>query len=251
MAYNETGHAKNVANFNELILAISSLGAVYQPPVEVLKVAVLLNQKTELEKALQAVNNAVSNYKNAIYARQQGFEKMNTLASRITAMLAVLGVDAKMQAEAKSLSRKISGSKTAKKTTTPEVSTNPTETPAVESKTVSTSQQSFDQRRSNFDRLLALLQSQPSYAPNEEDIKLANLQTYHSELGKANDQAIQTERELIKARQQRDDLLYTEQSGAVAIAFRIKEYIKSIYGANTNEYKRIAGIKFITRRTAS
>ena len=53
--------------------------------------------------------------------------------------------------------------------------TDPVET--IETKTISTSQQSFDNKLQHLEKMIMILQSVPSYNPNEVPYKVASLQT--------------------------------------------------------------------------
>lgn len=244
MAYNETGHAINVANFKELIAFAESLGADYTPPVEELKTNMLRKQALLLDDALQAVNDAQANNKKAIYERQINYENINSLASRVGAMLNVLSVEPKTIKDARSIISKIVGSNTKKAAVVANSEALPT-------KTVSTSQMSFEQRKNNFEKLIALVQAEPKYKPNDRDLEIETLQNYVKSLGESITRVLETEKVLDIARQKRDDLLYIEQIGAVVVGLRLKEYIKSKYSAKSSEYKRVQSIALVKRRTAA
>lgn len=242
MAYNETGHAANVANFKELIAFAESIGAAYTPPVAELTLAELQKQADVLDVALDTVNDIQAKNKKAIYERQTNYEGINTLVSRIGATLVVLGLEDKTIKNARSIIDKITGSNKKKPADT-------TATTATLAKTISTSQMSFEQRKNNFERLVVLLQAEPNYKPNEPNLELGALKTFSKSLAKNTNKVVETEKALDIARQQRDDLLYTEQTGAVDVGLRVKGYIKSKYSAKSSEFKRVQKIKLVKRRT--
>ena len=138
--------------------------------------------------------------------------------------------------QAKSLNRLIQGN-TKKATTTVEEGG---ETP----KTVSTSRQSYTQQAENFGILLQLLATIPSYNPNEDDLKLANLTTYHASLMSSTQGVDQTEAQLNAKLIERDQILYADGTGLYSIAQNVKKYVKSVYGAGSPEYSNVSTIKF-------
>ena len=138
------------------------------------------------------------------------------------------------------MNRAIQGS--SKKTTTPPEEGKET------SKTASTSRQSFTQQAENFGILLQLLSTIPGYTPNEEDLKLNNLTTYHASLMSATQAVDQTEAELNTKLIERDKILYAEGAGLYTIAQNIKKYVKSLYGATSPEYTNVSAIEFTNRK---
>lgn len=244
MAYNETGHARNVASFEDLVIVVQSLGATYTPVAPAIQAKALDDLKKDLRLNLQNVNDKDAIYRDKIYAKQKEVEKMGVMATRVVATMSGLGLDNKIIDQAKSIVKKIRGGGTNKKTTTPAVAnTNATQT-TPEPKKVSTSQMSFDQRRNNFNLLTALVANQVAYQPNEADMKVAALQDYSNSLEKLNDDGTKATQDLTIARQQRDAILYNKEKGALVLAQQVKAYIKGAFGTKSNEYERIKGIKF-------
>ena len=115
-------------------------------------------------------------------------------------------------------------------------------------KTVSTSRQSYTQQAENFGILLQLLGTISAYNPNEDDLKLANLNTYKESLMSATQSVNQTEAELNNKLIERDQILYAEGTGLYTIAQNVKKYVKSIYGAPSSEYTNVSSIEFTTRK---
>jgi pyocin large subunit-like protein len=237
MAYNETGHARNVANFQELVMVVKTMGNAYNPVAKAIQIPQLEELVKQLQTNLQAVNEKNGVYRDKIYNRQTSYEQMSELAMRIVNTVVGLGLDAKILTQAKSTLAKIRGGGKKKKTE-PTLSG---ETPA---KTNSVSQMSFDQRKNNFDILAKLVSAQANYKPNKTDMQVGSLQDYVNSLENFNNEANQAEQDLTIARQQRDMLLYTENSGAMTLVQQIKGYIKGDFGVKSAEFERVKGIKF-------
>ena len=96
----------------------------------------------------------------------------------------------------------------------------------------------------NFGILLQLLATIPNYNPNEDDLKLVNLTTYHASLMSSTQAVDQTEAELNAKLMERDQILYAESTGLYSIAQNVKKYVKSVYGAGSSEYTTVSTIKF-------
>ncbi|MCS3868781.1 hypothetical protein J3D55_001697 [Chryseobacterium ginsenosidimutans] len=235
----EVGHAKNVANLQKLVQQIS-VYTLYNPPVPELAVANLQTLYNTATAKLTEVEDKRNANKNAIALRQTAFENLKATCTRIINRLEILGLLQGTLDQAKSLNRTIQGGKK-KPAATPEEGK---ETP----KTVSTSRQSFTQQTDNFGILIQLLTTVSAYAPDEDELKLANLNTYKDSLVSATQTVDQTEAELNIKLMERDKILYTEGTGLYTIAQNAKKYVKSLYGATSPEYTTVSAIGFTTRK---
>ena len=231
----EVGHAKNVANLQKLTEQVITF-TNYNPPVDNLKVANLQTLYTTASTKLSEVEDKRHANKNAITVRQSAFENLKSICTKIINHLEILGLPEGTIDQAKSLNRVIQGGQ--KKTTTP-----PDEN-VQPAPTVSTSRQSYTQQAENFGILLQLLSTIPTYAPNEDDLKLINLNTYKDSLVSSTQSVDQTEAELNLKLIERDNLLYADGTGLYTIAQNVKKYVKSLYGATSPEYANVSAIKF-------
>jgi len=235
----EVGHAKNVANLQKLTEQVTAY-TLYNPPVTNISVASLQTLHTTATAKLAEVEDARTANKNAIALRQVAFENLKPTCTRIINLLDIMGLPEGTIDQAKSLNRSIQGAK--KKPTTP--AENPDNGQPSASNQISTSRQSYTQQAENFGILLQLLATVPGYKPNEEDLKLNNLNTYHESLVSTTQPVDQTEAELNVRLIERNQILYTEGSGLYTIAQNVKKYVKTIYGASSTEYANVSSIKF-------
>ena len=109
---------------------------------------------------------------------------------------------------------------------------------------ISSSQMSFDSRLDNFDKLIKLLSSIPAYAPNEADLKVEALTALYNDLKAKNMAVINAETPLSTARIARNEVLYKQNTGIVDITVDVKNYVKSVFGATSPQYKLISNLKF-------
>ena len=235
----EVGHAKNVANLQKLTEQVITF-TNYEPPVDNLKVTNLQTLYITASTKLSEVEDKRNVNKNAITLRQSAFENLKSTSTKIINHLEILGLPQGTIDQAKSLNRVIQGGQK-KSTTPPGENGNPTPT-------VSTSRQSYTQQAENFGILLQLLATIPSYAPNEDDLKLVNLNTYKDSLVSSTQSVDQTEAELNTKLIERDNLLYADGTGLYSIAQNVKKYVKSLYGATSPEYANVSAIEFTNRK---
>ncbi|WP_434979300.1 hypothetical protein [Daejeonia sp. YH14] len=235
----EVGNARNVANLQKLTERVA-VYALYNPPVESLTVESLQTLYTTASAKLTEVEDKRVANKNAIAARQATFENLKPTCTRIINFLQILGLEEGVLKQAKSINRRIQGGQ--KKSVTPPDPSGETVN------TISTSRQSYTQICENFGILLQLLATIPTYTPNENDLKLTSLTTYHTSVMSSTQAVDQTEAELNAKLIERDNILYADGTGLYTIAQNVKKYVKSLYGATSPEYANVSGIEFTNRK---
>lgn len=242
----ETGHAKNVANFDDLISFATGYGTAFNPSKPSIKLTALQTLSTSAKNAITAVNAAQPAYSNAVSARESAFEPLSKLATRILNALKATDTTTQVDESATTLIRKIQGTRaTPKKTEAQLKALADAGTVVTEA---SSSQMSYDNRLDNFDKLIKLLTSVTLYAPNEADLKVTALTTLYTDLKTKNTAVVTATIPLSNARISRNDILYKTNVGLVDIASDVKVYVKSVYGASSPQYKQISKLKFTTPR---
>lgn len=233
----EVGHAKNVANFQDLIAFVEGYGPNYNPSKDRLKLPELQNLYTEANESLNNVTAKNTNYNNAVNDRVEAFQDLRSLSTRVVNALEITDAPDEKIKDAKGFNRKIQG-KRASKSETPVDPNDPAP------KTISSSQQSYDQLIQHFQGLISVLESEPSYAPNETELQVATLQTKAQDLESKNQKVATAYTAISNARIERNKKLYKEDEGVVDTAGEVKKYVKSVYGATSPEYGQIKGISF-------
>jgi hypothetical protein len=109
---------------------------------------------------------------------------------------------------------------------------------------ISSSQMSYDSRLDNFDKLIKLLTSIPLYAPNEAELKVTGLTTTYTDLKTRNTAVVTAAAALSNARISRNDILYKPLTGLVDTAVDTKTYIKSVFGADSPQYRQVTKLEF-------
>jgi hypothetical protein len=239
---NETGHAKNVSNLDDLISIITAYGATYNPTKTAIKLTALQTLSTNAKAAVNAVNAALPAYSNAVAAREVAFTPLNKLSTRVLNAIKATDTTEQVDDNARTLIRKIQGKRATPKKTEEEKAAAQAE--GKEVKEISASQLSYDNRLDNFDKLIKLLSSITLYVPNEAELKVTALTTLYNDLKAKNAAVLSATTQLSIARIARNDVLYKANTGLVDIALDVKTYIKSLYGATSPQYKQVSGISF-------
>ncbi|WP_316807310.1 hypothetical protein [Pedobacter agri] len=238
----ETGHAKNVANFETLVTILNGFGAAYNPSNANLQLGSLGQKAADARLATEQVNQLLAANNSAIAVREQAFEPLSKLSTRIFNAVKASGVPDVVVEQVTTHHRKLQGRRASAKLSEAEKQALAAKgTPANQ---VSASQLSFDSRLDTFDKLIKLLGTIPQYTPNEVELQLASLTTLYQDLLQQNREVISKNTDLSIARINRNTVCYDEETGMIALALNAKNYAKSVFGTTTPQYKQIAGITF-------
>lgn len=240
----ETGHAKNVANFGTLITVVKGFKTDYNPSRVTITLGALNTLKTDSTTVMAGVNAAQGAYSTAVAARENAFEPLSKLSTRVINSLRASDAPTQIIKTAEGLVRKLQGQRATPKKTA-EVPAD-AETDGASAKQVSSSQMSFDNRIENFDRLIQLLVTIPEYAPNEADLKTDALTAFLQTLQSTHTAAVSAQNNLDNARIARNEVLYKPATGLVDVASAVKLYVKSVFGATSAQYKQVSALKFTT-----
>ena len=233
----EVGHAKNVANFQDLIEFVIGYGATYNPSKNSLKLPQLIALKDNAQLKLNDVitNNTI--YNNKVNERMVAFGNLKSFSTRLVNALQTTDATNETINNAKTFNRKMQG----KKASTAQTPTDPN-TPAPT--TISTSQQSYDQLIQHLAGLKSVLETEPSYTPNEIELQIATIDSKIADLSTKNTAVATAYTNISNSRISRNETLYTSENGIYETASEVKKYIKSVFGASSPQYNQVSGIKF-------
>jgi chromosome segregation ATPase len=233
----EVGHAKNVANFQDLIEFVTGYGATYNPSKSSLKLAQLVALKATAETKLTDVISKNTNYNNKVNERMVAFSNLKSLSTRLVNALQTTDATTQTINDAKTFNRKMQGKKAS-------ASQTPTDPNAPAPTTISTSQQSYDQLIQHLTGLKTVLEEEPSYTPNETELQVATIDAKIADLTAKNTAVSTAYTNISNSRISRNETLYTSDNGIFETASEVKKYIKSVFGASSPQYNQVSGIKF-------
>jgi|GEM_PF-85699 len=265
----ETGHIKNVANFNVLLSTCLGFGASYNPSNAAITTTAMQTLYPLADAAVTNTTNLGNSLQQSINGRANAFADVKRRATRLMAALKASGADAETIKNAKAINRKIQGSRAVPVSdssgdsgtggtgnTNPGGATGVNPAPSSEKQSapppsshpinISVSQQSFDRLIANFKSLINYASQVSSYNPNETDLKIAALTTYLGTLQVANNLVITATVSFNNSLAARTKLLYDSITGLVHIAYEVKQYVISVFGARSMEAKQVNKIPFRT-----
>jgi hypothetical protein len=221
-----------------MIAYVTAMGAGYNPEPAYLKLAALQTVLDTSASSMDSVIAAVTTRKAATNFRENTFSGIRRLTTRIVNYYAASGAEENHVEDARSLKRKIDGKRA-------ETLKDDPNTPEDETKnSISVAQTSYTQLVEHFNALVAMLDGDPLYKPNEEDLKVATLEAYSDDLSSANTSVINALVTQSNARGARDIAMYAEDSGLVDTAMAVKKYVKAAFGTDSLQYAQIKGLAF-------
>lgn len=242
----ETGHAKNAANFQTLIAQVKGYGASYNPSRASVQLPNLITLGATADAAIANLNSLLPGYSNAVAEREEAFAPLSKLSTKIFNSLKATEAIQQVIDNAQTNHKKITGTRASVKLSEEEKQALLAQGKEVNQ--ISASQQSYDSKLDNFDKQIKLLNSIPSYAPNEVELQVATLQTVYGNLQAKNAAVVTQSIPVRAARIVRNEVLYHPETGIVAVAQDVKNYAKSVFGASSANYKLISGIAIRTAK---
>jgi len=238
----EVGHAKNVANFEKLISFCNGYGGSYNPSKNSIKITALNTLLTDAQKAVAKVITQTVAYNNTVNTRMQLFDPIKKLSTRLVNALNATDASVETKADAKSVNKKIQGKRASDKK---EIVPNPDPNQPVPD-SISTSQQSYDQLTEHFNKMLEILSAETTYTPNETELQISTLNNLLKNMHEANTNVANAYTDVSNTRISRNKILYTQPSNLCLTAQEVKNYVKSIFGSTSPEYKQISKLNFKT-----
>ena len=239
-----SGHSTNVASLEEEISICTGYGTAYNPSKASLKLPALQTLLTTGRSALQTVKSAKTIFDNATNAREIAFAPIKKFSTRIINALKATDATQQLIDDVVTVNRKIQGVR-AKKLVVEPVKSLATEVPTEpEHKNISVSQQSYNDFIDHFAKLIQVITSEPLYIPNELDLKTTALNTHLATLRTLNTAVINAHTAYTNTMIARNFVLYQPLAGLVDTGLEVKNYVKSVFGATSPQYKQISKIKF-------
>lgn len=213
----EKNHAENLANFDALIAKLISYGRFYKPSKNSLQLATLTAISQNARVAIENVSSLNEEYVHRVNIREMVFETLKQLNQRIYSVLLKCYELNELEIYM------LIGST--------QVFYNPF-----------TAQQRYDFLLENFCRIIKLLKTIPSYHPIDSTLQIENLESLYKQLSDKNNEVKRIQALLANAKLIRAEVMYREHNGLVALASKVKVYIKYHYGWNSEQYKQIANL---------
>jgi len=237
----ESGHNKNVANLETVIIILTNLGADYAPPQVLILLAALQQFLEQLKAAVLGVDEAEAAKTVAVDDVQAAFKDLYQFTVNIKRQAEVEVNDPAFTKNIQTIVNKFSSS--GRDTG---MDDDPS-TPGIdESKTTqSQSQRSRDSQLAHLADLVALLKTRAEYKGLGTPYATAAIDAKIATLSAANNAATAANAALGTKLDLRNRLLYDDKPNCLLTRITlIKSYVALKFGKNSAAYKQIAALEF-------
>ena len=236
----ETGHVKNVANFETTSIILTGLGADYAPPQALITLAALQTFLTQAKAVLTEVDTAQAEKTIAVDEVQEEFKDLDKYAVNIKRNAEIELNDPAFTADLQTIVNKFSPP--GRKTGLPD---DPLTPDIDESQTASSqSQRSRDNQIAHLADINSLLKSRDDYATTETAYQTATIEAKITSLTAKNNAAKAAIAALGNKLDARDALLYNEETGIIPRIKLIKTYLTLKFGKTSAAYQQINSLEF-------
>ena len=237
----ETGHARNVANFATLISFCVGYGGDYKPTNALILIAAMQALLAAAQAALADVQVKIVPWKNKVADRENIYEGVRPLTTKLLAAFDACGAPENKVDNVKMFHRQVHGARAQA------LPLDDPDTPENEASGNSVSHQSYVQVAASFGQIIEILNGEPLYTPNEVPLQVGTNQALHTQMTASNTDVVDTAVPLSNSRIGRNDVLYTDDTGICDVAALVKKYVKSLYGATSQQYQQVSGLEFKRR----
>jgi len=213
----ENDHVRNLANFDCLIAKIIGYGRYYKPSKQGIQLEALTIVSQNAKVAIANVNLLTSQYVHSVNLREVGFEALKIINENLVKALELTTTISETEMYMLVGSSKIIG--------------NPF-----------TSQARYDFLLDNFCKIIKLLKTYPLYVPSQNELKVSKLEGFFAILYHKNNEVKQNNAWLSNACLIRDEVLYRDHNGLVALAGIAKMYIKYHFGWDSEQFKQVSSL---------
>lgn len=237
----KTNHEKQVAAWGKLLGICNAHGPKYNPNKDSVKVTAMKALLTSARESLKAADTAENALILAINNRQQVFNILPMLGTRIINALGATDATPELKADANKFRLRFRYPAADRSAT--QAPGDQGEISSIDSSRGPISHLDFESKMKNLKSLIMLLASELSYQPNEADIQVAALNELQESLTERHLAVTQAELVLKNARIARTNILFSE-SGIHGRAELVKKYALSAFGSKSPDFKFIKSIRF-------
>jgi len=242
----ESGNARNLGNFEQLLTFCRSYGTAYNPSKPHLLVAKLSETLEQARQRLRETDDFKNMLNHAVNQRASEFKALRSLSTRVLNAFSICGAGSAAINDIKGINRKIQGKRAVPVKTT-SASGAAGETASLP-RTASAAQTSYDFQVEHFSRLAQAATLDPAYQPNEPELTKSGLTTKLNAIQAANTAYMDAYTKWSNARMRRDFVFNDPLLGLLQVAASVKKYIKAAFGAQSPQYKQVSGLEFAKTR---
>jgi len=238
----ETGHNKNVANFEATIIILTGLGAVYNPGQALILLAALQDKLEGAKAVLDELDTAQADKTIKVDAAQAEFKDLDKYVVNIKRTAEVEINDAALTRDLQSLVNKFTsqGSRAAAVAGR----SSPPNIEAAPPRGRSTSQRSRDNQIAHLADIVALLKTRSDFNPNDAEFKISSIEAKIASLTAKNNALKTAEAVLGNLQDARNYVLYDPETGVLKLSKLIKTQLARKPGKESAAYQQVNALEF-------
>jgi hypothetical protein len=243
----KTNNNKQVAAFDQVLGLCNNLGQKYNPGNDSINLAALNSLLASARGSVNAAHTTKMMLTDAINHRQEVFEPLPKIATRILNMLIASEASPQQIEDVRTYRNKLRPLSKPRR-----VAAENAETPVAASKLVDDrsrgplSYMDYESKLTSFRSIVDLVAMVPKYTPNEADFTVSALQVLVATLESAN-RAVNNARLVYgNARSASNAALYGDQ-GLAGVSKRVKKYILFACGSQSDEFRSARSITLKTK----
>jgi hypothetical protein len=236
----ETGHEKNVKNFEAVIIILISLGAIYNPTQALILLPALQTKLQEAQDVIALVDTREAEKSVKVDEREGEYKDLDKYAVNLKRTAEVEVNDPAFTKDLQSIVNKF---RTKSRSSAPNAE-NPEEPPEGGGGH-STSQRSYDMQIMHIAAILALLKTKADvYKPNDSEYTIAAVEAKLAALEAKNNAAKNAFIALGIAQDARDEILYHPETGVLKLVKLIKTQLARKPGKDSAAYQQVNALVF-------
>jgi hypothetical protein len=246
MAHKENGHSKNLANLKKLIIVVTSFGTKYAPRLDTIQIAALQALLATVKESMDNANEKEVAYHKAVSIRRAAYVAGRQTITRVICMLRATNCEDEVKEIASALVRKLRGSHLRKKAIVKSASVTATDKTLKKATATATTynQRGFVDELQYINKLMILIRTIPQYNPIEEKVKINSVMAMYNDLLVKNNVVISATVAYNTAKIHRYNICYISETGMVDITYAVKNYVESVYGYTSLQYKECTKLSF-------
>ncbi len=213
----ENEHVRNLASFDVLIAKIAELGKYYNPTKGGIQLEALGIVSQNAKAAIANVNALTNQHIYTVNVREAAFDSLKFLNKKLFKELQLTTCISETEIYMLIGSSKIICNQFA-------------------------SQPRYDFLLDNFCKIIKLLKANLLYLPEQAELKVSNLEEFYAALYLKNNEVKRINALLSNACLIRNEVMYREVNGLVALSAAVKMYIKYHFGWESTQFKQVANL---------
>ena len=239
----ESGDAVNLGSLGDVNNFIILMDEDYQPGNDEIQPDKVAQKITDGTNALESLNSKSQAMTQTINDLAGGLKPVNALMTRVSSAAKASKASPEFKEHVIAQIKKIKGIRIK-----PKIKQDANTPPEKLIKYISASQTGIDNKLNNIQKLYEMLLGEPLYLPNEIELKGEAIKGLYTDLKVKRDKRSLAHSAAVLARKAVDTIFYGVPGGIYEMSGLIKNYIKSVYGGDSEQFHQVVKMQFRNKK---